>query len=127
MVAELPEPPETPELPELPEPPELVATVPTEEIVPAVVLWSGSVTVTLSPTPTSLCWSARRATVTTRRVEVAVRTGPAAGPPRLAFTWLTRSAVGSNTAEPSVSDPDGSVIPRAVCSCCTPYLVSQEK
>jgi signal transduction histidine kinase len=35
--------------------------------------------------------------VTTCRSEVADRTGPEAGPPRAALTWLTRSASGMNT------------------------------
>ena len=84
-------------------------------------------TVTASPTATSVSWAVLSAIVTTCRSEVAVSTGPAAGPPRLPSTLVTRSASGSNATDPSGSDPGGLVTPSADSSCCTPYAVSQEK
>src|SRR5487761_1121571 len=111
MVAEVPEPD---------------ATLPTEETTPGVTDPPGSVTLTASPAATSPCREASRAIVTTCCAEVAASTGPVAGPPRLPITLLTRIAAGSNTAEPSVSDPDGLEMPSADCSCSTPYVVSQE-
>src|SRR5215472_19156792 len=78
----------------------MVATLPTEATVPGVVLLSGKVIVTWSPTLTSDCRSASSATLTTRAVELAVRTGPVAGPPAIAVTVVTRAAVGRNTTAP---------------------------
>ncbi len=88
---------------------------------------SGSVTVTASPTATSDSWEVLSWIVTTCWSEVAASTGPAAGPPRLPSTSLTRIAVGSNTTEPSGSDPGGLETPSADSICCTPYAVSHEK
>ena len=59
------------------------ATVPTEVITPGVVSPSGSVTDTASPAFTSDSMGVLRLIVTTCRSEVADRTGPDAGPPRL--------------------------------------------
>ena len=113
----LPEPPEeqvsVPGAPELeldPPDPELdgqVATVPTEETTPDVVWLLGRVMLTLSPTATSVCCEASKATCTWRAVEVAcITVWPGrALPPGRADTLVTRSAVGSNTAWPSVSLP----------------------
>ena len=109
---------------ELPDPD---ATVPTDVITPGVKDPSGSVTVTASPSFTSDCRAAPRLIVTTCRVEVAASTAPDAGLPRLPRTELTRSADGSNTTDPSASDPDRLVIPRASCSFSTPAAVSHEK
>jgi signal transduction histidine kinase/DNA-binding CsgD family transcriptional regulator len=91
------------------------ATVPTEEIVPGVVSPSGSVTDTASPTATSDSSDVSSAMLTTCWSEVAEKIGPDAGPPRLASTLVTRTAVGSNTTDPSGSDPDGLEIPSADC------------
>src|SRR5580698_1001220 len=84
-----------------------VATVPTEEIFPGVLAPFGSVTVTGSPTATPASWEVLTGIVTTCWSEVAVSTWPAAGPPRLPGTLLIRSASGSNTTDPSGSDPGG--------------------
>src|ERR1700736_6518252 len=111
----------------LPPDPDVTATVPTEETTPGVVVPSGSVTVTLSPAFTSDCCEASSGIVTTCRSDVAVSTGPDAGPPRLPVTVATRSAAGSNTTCPSDSDPGGEETPRCSSICCTPYAVSQEK
>src|SRR5580692_1114819 len=67
----------------------VVATVPTEDTTPGVVVPSGS------------------GIITTCRSEVAASTGPDAGPPRLPVTWLTRSASGSNTTCPRDRLPGG--------------------
>src|SRR5215469_15958666 len=75
----------------------VVATAPTEDTSPWVVVPSGSVTVTASPAFTSDGPETSSGIVTTRRFEVAANTGPDAGPPRLPVTWVTRSASGSNT------------------------------
>ena len=104
----------------------VVATVPTEEIMPGTVVPSGSVTVTLSPALTCDWSEASSGIVTTCRSEVAVSTGPDAGPPRVPVTWLTRSAPGSNTTCPSDKLPGGPTTPRCSSSCCTAYAVSQE-
>src|ERR1700744_1742398 len=85
----------------------VVATVPTEDTTPGVVVPSGSVTVTPSPALTSDCWATSGGTVTASRSDGAVSTGPDAGPPSLPVTWATRSASGSNTTCPSDSDPGG--------------------
>lgn len=53
----------------------VVATVPTEEIAPGVVWLLGNVIDTWSPTVTSDCWSASRAILTWRALEVADITG----------------------------------------------------
>ena len=53
---------------------EEVATVPTDEITPGVVSSLGKVMVTRSPAATSDCWSASKAMLTWRVVEVAVST-----------------------------------------------------
>ncbi len=74
----------------------------------------------MSPAFTSACCEASRLIVTTCRVEVASSTGPPAGPPKLAVTWLTRSAPGSNTTDPGGSDPGGLETPRCSSICCTP-------
>ena len=105
----------------------VVATAPTEEITPGVVVPSGSATVTLSPAFTCDCMEASSGIVTTCRSDVAVSTGPDAGPPRLPVTVATRNAVGSNTTCPRDSDPGGEETPRWVSSSCTPYADSQEK
>ncbi len=76
---------------------DVTATVPTEDITPGVVVPSGSVTVTLSPAFTSDCCETSSGIVTTWWSDVAVSTGPRAGPPRLPVTVATRSAAGSNT------------------------------
>src|SRR5215469_7054866 len=81
----------------------VVATAPTDVTTPGVVVPSGSVTVTASPALTSDSWETSSGIITTCRSEVACSTGPFAGPPRLPVTWLTRSAVGSNTTCPSHS------------------------
>ena len=99
------------------------ATVPTEEIFPGVLAPSGSVTVTASPTATSVSWAVLSGIVTTCWSEVAASTGPAAGPPRLPSTLVTRIAAGSNTTDPSGSDPGGLETPSADSICCTPYAV----
>src|SRR4029077_10330868 len=109
-----------------PGPDVVVATVPTEETTPGVVVPSGSVTVTLSPALTSDWSEASSAIVTTCRSDVAVSTGPDAGPPRLPFTWLTRSAPGSNTTCPKDRLPGGKETPRRSSSCRTPCAVSHE-
>ncbi len=70
----------------------VVATVPTEDTTPGVVVPSGSVMLTASPALTSDWSEASSGIVTTCRSDVAVSTGPEAGPPRLPVTWLTRSA-----------------------------------
>src|SRR5215469_12099588 len=106
------------------EPPELdgldvVATVPTEDTTPGVLVPFGSVTLTASPDLTSDWSEASRLMVTTCRSEVAVSTGPVAGSPRCPVTWETRSASGSNTTCPSDSDAGGEEIPRCSFSRCT--------
>src|SRR5580693_6716857 len=103
------------------------ATVPTEEIFPGVPAPSGSVMVTASPAATSGSWAVLRGIVTTCWSEVAASTGPAAGPPGLPSTSLTRIAFGSNTTDPSGSDPGGLETPSADSIRCTPYAVSHEK
>ena len=90
-----------------PGPDAVVATVPTEEITPGVVVPSGSVTVTVSPALTSDWSAASSGIVTTCRSDVAASTGPDAGAPRIPVTRLTRSASGSNTTCPRDSDPGG--------------------
>src|SRR5262249_21290636 len=109
-------------------PPDLdvVATVPTEDTTPGVVVPSGSVTVTASPAWTSDWAEASSAIVATCRSEVAASTGPDAGPPRLPVTWPTRSAAGSNTTCPKDRLPDWLEAPRCSSSCCTAYAVSHE-
>src|ERR1022692_2391701 len=115
------------ELPEPPGPLEVVATLPTADTTPGVVVPSGSVTVTISPALTSDWSETSSGTVTTCRSEVTASTGPDAGPPRLPVTRLTRIAPGSYTTCPSGSDPDGEETPSADCSFPTPACVSQEK
>src|SRR5215467_3759884 len=73
-----------------------VATVPTEDTTPGVVVPSGSVMLTVSPALTSDSWLTSSGIVTTCRSEVAASTGPDAGPPRLPVTWVTRIASGLN-------------------------------
>src|SRR3974377_658611 len=102
------------------------ATVPTEVITPGVVSVLGSVTVTASPAFTSDSMSVFRLIVTRCRSEVADRMGPDAGPPRLPVTWLTRSASGLKTTEPSDSEPDGLDTPSDSSNSCTAYWVSHE-
>src|SRR5580693_801857 len=102
------------------------ATVPTEVITPGVVSVLGSVTVTTSPAFTSDSMSVLRLIVTTCRSEVADRMGPDAGLPRLPVTWLTRSASGLKTTEPSDSEPGGLDTPRASSISCAAYRVSHE-
>ncbi len=113
-------------LPEPPDPGVVAATVPTEETTPGVAAPSGSVTVTLSPALTCDCWEASSWIVTMCRSEVAASTGPAAEPPRLPVTWLTRSACGSNTTCPSDRVPGGLATPRCSSRFCTPTAVSHE-
>src|SRR6266516_6544019 len=105
---------------------DVVATVQTEETTPGVVVPSGSVTVTLSPAFTSDCCEASSGIVTTCWPDVAVSTGPDAGPPRLPVTAATRSAAGSNATCPKDRLPGGLETPRCSSSRCTPYLVSHE-
>jgi hypothetical protein len=105
----------------------VVATEPTEDTVPGVLDPSGRVTLTASPTLTSLCWAASSGIVTKCWSEVAVSTDPDAGAPRLPATVATRSPVGSNTNDPSESDPEGLAIPNSACSFCTPVCVAEEK
>ena len=93
---------------------------------PAALDPSGSVIVTASPTLTSPCSEASKAIDTTCWVEVAVTTGPDAGPPRLPGTVVTRSAAGSNTNDPCDREPDGLEIPSDACSFCTPAAVAEE-
>ena len=101
-----------------------MATLPTEVTLPGVVLPSGSVIVTRSPALTSDCRSGASATLTVRAVELAVSTGPVAGPPRLARSVVTRAAVGKNTTSPRSSLPVWSTL-RCSCSFSTPALVAQ--
>ena len=68
--------------------------MPTEEIFPGVLAPPGSVTVTASPTATSVSWAVLSGTVTRCWSEVAASSGPAAGPPRLLSTLVTRIAAG---------------------------------
>jgi hypothetical protein len=75
----------------------VVATLPTEETTPGVVVPSGSVMVTASPALTSDWSEASSGMVPIGSSDVAVSTGPDARFPRFAVTWLTRSARGSNT------------------------------
>src|SRR5215470_15022112 len=91
----------------LPPDPDVVAAVPTEETTPGVVVPSGSVMLTVSPAFTSDCCEASSGIVTTCRSDVAVSTGPDAGPPRLPVTAATRSAAGSNTTCPNDRLPGG--------------------
>ena len=104
----------------------VVATAPTEEIRPGTVVPSGSVTVTLSPAFTCDWAEASSGIVTTCWSEVAVSTGPDAGPPRATVTWLTRIASGSNTTCPNDRLPGGLITPRCSSSCCTACAVSHE-
>src|SRR6266568_4897698 len=83
----------------------LVATVPTKDTTPGVVVPAGSVTVTLSPALTSDPWETSSGIITTCSSDVAASTGPDAGPPGLPVTCLTRIARGSNTTCPKDSDP----------------------
>src|SRR5262249_19465416 len=85
----------------------VVATEPTEDTTPGVVVPSGNVTFTASPAFTCAGPETSSGIVTTCRLEVAANTGPDAGPPRLPVTWVTRSASGSNTTCPSVNPPGG--------------------
>src|SRR5215470_9115660 len=110
----------------LPPDPDVVATVPTAVATPGVVVPSGSVMLTVSPAFTSDCCEASSWIVTTCRSDVAVSTGPDAGPPRLPVRVATRSAAGSNTTCPSDSDPGGKGTPKRSSSRCTPYAVSPE-
>src|ERR1700761_6046104 len=109
-----------------PGPDVVVATVPTDDTTPGVEVPSGSVTVTGSLALTSDWAEASSEIVTTCRSEVAVSTGPAAGPPSRPVTWATRSASGSNTTCPSDSDPGGSGTPRCPSSFCIACAVSHE-
>ncbi len=118
----LPEPPRLPELPEL-----LVATVPTDDTTPGVVVPSGSVMLILSPALTCDCIPASRATFTTCLSEDAVSTGPEAGLPSMPWTAVTRIADGSNTTDPRLSTPDGSLTPSAACRSSTATMVRHEK
>src|SRR6266702_4487045 len=111
------------EPPAPPGPLEVVATSPTADTTPGVVDPSGNVTVTVSPALTSDWSETSSGTVTTCRSDVAVSTGPDAGPPRLPGTVATRNAAGSNTTCPSDSDPGGEETPSWVSSSCTPYAV----
>src|SRR6202043_3717322 len=90
----------------------VVATVPTSDTAPGVVVPSGSVMLTGSPALTCDWSEASSGIITTCRSEVAVSTGPDAGPPRLPVTWLTRSASGSNTTCPSDKPSGGLATPR---------------
>src|ERR1700682_6500824 len=94
-----------------------VASTPTEETTPGVVLLLGRVMVTVSPTATSVCCEAPNATCTIRVVEVACITVWSVWvlPPGGAERVVTRTAVGSNTAWPRVSMPFW-VTPRAAWS-----------
>src|SRR6202042_1116534 len=65
----------------------VVATVPTTDTTPGVVVSSGSVTVTASPALTSDSWETSSGIITTCSSDVAAMTGPDAGPPRLPVTW----------------------------------------
>src|SRR5437763_4176138 len=105
-----------------------VATVPTEETVPGVVRLLGRVMVTLFPSATSVCCEAANATCTWRVVEVACSTVWPGGapPPSWADTAVTRTAVGSNTAWPSVSVPVW-VTPLAACSFSKAVIVADPK
>jgi len=105
-----------------------VATTPTEETTPGVVWLLGRVVLTLSPTATSVCCEASNATCTCRVVDVAcVTVSPGwARPPSWAETLVTRTAVGSNTASPSVSVPVWDT-PSAACSFSTAAVVADPK
>ena len=105
-----------------------VATVPTEETTPGVVWLLGRVMVTLSPTATSVCCEASKATCTWRVVEVACSTVWPVWvlPPSWADRAVTRTAVGSNTAWPRVSVPFW-VTPRAAWSFSTAVVVADPK
>ena len=105
-----------------------VATVPTEETTPGLVWLLGKVIITLFPTATSVCCEASNATCTSRVVEVACSTVcPGwAPPPSWADTAVTRTAVGSNSAWPSVSVPV-CVTPKAACSFSKPVIVADPK
>ncbi len=106
--------------------PDVVATVPTEETTPGVVVPSGSVMLTVSPAFTSDCCEASSGIVTTCWPDVAVSTGPDAGPPRLPVTVATRSAAGSNATCPKDRLPGGLETPRCSSSRCTACAVSHE-
>ena len=59
-----------------------------------------------SPTFTRVCWEASSAIVTTRLVDVTLRTGPAwTAAPFAGVTLVTRAAPGSKTTEPSRNCP----------------------
>src|ERR1700726_2245247 len=79
---------------------EQVATAPTEETTPGVVLLLGRVMVTVSPTATSVCCEAPKATCTIRVVEVAcITVWPVwVSPPSSADMVVTPTPVGWNTA-----------------------------
>ena len=71
---------------------------------PGVVLLSGSVITTGSPTLMLDCCAASSAIVTTRRVDVIPSTGPACtAAPSVGVTLVTRTGPGSKTTEPSAS------------------------
>ena len=99
----------------------VVATFPTAEITPGVVVPSGSVTPTWSPSLTSPSWEGSRLIVATGIAEVAVISaspGVAAAPSVTPVSHAEiRAAVGRNTACPRVSDPVGLVMPSAVWYC----------
>src|SRR6266568_3471698 len=87
--------------------PGCTATRPTVVTVPGVVASSGSVTSTRSPRRTSCCMAGSNATLTTGRVEVAVRIAVPAGSgaPTVAVTVATRIGPGQNTTCPSATTP----------------------
>jgi hypothetical protein len=102
-----------------------VATAPTEDTTPGVIRLSGRVMLTLSPTAIVVCSAALSATWTCLVGEVPCMTVPPGWvlPPSCAETFVTRSAVGSNTTCPRFSAPFW-VTPRAACSFITPVVVA---
>src|SRR5262249_40411131 len=80
----------------------VVATLPTNVTLPGVVLLSGRVITTGSPTFTLDCSAASRAMVTTRRVDVIPSTGPACtAEPSVGVTEVTRTGPGSKITDPT--------------------------
>ena len=105
----------------------MLATRPTWVTTPGVMLPSGSVMLTRSPSFTSDCSDGSRSIVTIGVIEVAVSTtDPAvAWPPSdvVLPRPVTSAGPGRNAAWPSGSVPV-TVRPSLVCSCSTAYAVS---
>src|SRR5262245_9922646 len=82
------------------------ATLPTDATRPDVVLLSGRVIVTGSPTLTAACCAASSLIATSCRVELTESTGPACTAcPTVGVTLVTRTGPLLNTTDPSAKTP----------------------